>query len=749
MIRIKKLRVAELSLPKQIKDVIISSGVSTLYPPQEDAIKGGALNGKNLVLASPTASGKTLIAEICAIKHAIEKGGKTLYLTPLRALASEKFEDFKKYTKIKKKNGRRIRVAISTGDYDSSDHWLNKYDVIITTNEKCDSLLRHRPDWINEITLVVADEIHTLMDSDRGPTLEVTLTRLMETNPRAQILALSATISNAEELAAWLNATSITTDWRPVKLIEGVYLEGECQFNNGSSIKINEEDTNPALNLALHTIKDGGQTLVFVTTRRRTIAYSKRAIDLVKKLLSKPEKKILHRIANRTVRIGEKTRLSDLLADCIKNGVAFHHAGLTASHRKIVEDSFRDGQVKIVFATPTLAFGVNLPARMVVIANTQRYNPRYGLDEISVLEYKQMIGRAGRPKYDKIGEASLISKTEEEQDYFMERYVFSKPEIIWSKLAVEGVLRSHVLASIASGFTYSEQGLMDFFRKTFYAKQFTPEFLEALIGKVLKYLHAEQMIKVERRTLKATRFGRKVSQLYIDPVSGAILRDGLQNHPTYVTDLGLLQLVCRTPDIFPKYYPRRKEIDSLNTFVESHADEFFFSIPGESDIFELEKFLGEVKCACVLSAWIQEVTEDKILQKFSVEPGDLFRLISSVDWLLYATQKIAGLFGHKNLLERIYILQQRVKKGVKQELLPLVALEGVGRVRGKILFNAGYKTVNALKKASITQLTNLPLIGPQIAKKIKEQVGGVIKTKELEKLQRKKEWEQKALLDFS
>ena len=160
-----------------MKEVIIKSGVSTLYPPQEEAIIAGALNGEDLVLASPTASGKTLTAELCALKHIVEHGGKVLYLTPLRALANEKYQEFRKYSGVRKSSGRRVQVGISTGDFDSSDPWLERYDIIITTNEKADSLLRHRAKWMNEVSLAVADEVHLLNDSERGPTLEVVLAR--------------------------------------------------------------------------------------------------------------------------------------------------------------------------------------------------------------------------------------------------------------------------------------------------------------------------------------------------------------------------------------------------------------------------------------------------------------------------------------------------------------------------------------------------------------------------------------------
>jgi helicase len=116
-------------------------------------------------------------------------GGKVIYLSPLRALASEKFEEFQKYTDITKTDGRKVSVGISTGDFDSADNWLERYDIIITTNEKADSLLRHRSKWMDSISLVIADEVHLLNEAERGPTLEIVLARLMQINPHIQILA--------------------------------------------------------------------------------------------------------------------------------------------------------------------------------------------------------------------------------------------------------------------------------------------------------------------------------------------------------------------------------------------------------------------------------------------------------------------------------------------------------------------------------------------------------------------------------
>jgi len=739
----------ELDIPEEAKKLLEESGITELFPPQVEAIRAGALEGKNLLLASPTASGKTLVAELCALKHILEREGKVLYLSPLRALASEKYSEFKKYEALIKPNGRHIKVGISTGDYDSSDPWLGRFDIIVSTNEKCDSLLRHRAPWIDDISLVVADEIHLLNDLERGPTLEIVLARLRQLNPDVQLLALSATVSNAEDIAEWLNAIPVTTNWRPVKLREGVLMGTEIQFKDGGSIKIQKRISNPVINLALHAIQQGGQVLIFTSTRRNAVSLAKKASSKVDDLLSKAVKRSLKHISESIISSSERTRISDLLANLVEQGVAFHHAGLSPAHRRIIEDAFRDGRIKALTATPTLAFGVNLPARMVIISEYRRYEPGYGYYPISVLEYKQMVGRAGRPKYDEVGESVLIAKTEEERDYLFESFVLAKPERIWSKLGVERILRSHVLATIASGFAHSEQGIYDFFGRTLYAYQYDLRAIKGLIAKILRFLYREEMIRVEESEIRATPFGRRVSQLYIDPLSAIIIREGLLTRAPRISEISFLHMIAHTPDMFPKVRCSSREIDRISIFLEKHRDELMFEEPDEwVDSIAYEEFLGEVKTAWVLKSWIDEKTEDEIIEMFGVEPGDLYQLISTSDWLLYASQELAKLLGQKDLVPKIAELRERVAKGVKAELIPLARLEGIGRARARVMFNAGLRTIEDLRKASIETLSNLPLIGPKIAKRIKEQVGGFFKSKEWERISKRKESEQHALTEY-
>jgi len=723
----------ELDIPTEVKQKLLKRGIDSLYPPQEDAIKTGVLKGKNLVLASPTASGKTLIAELCAIRHVLELGGKVLYLTPLRALTWEKYEEFQAYTDLEKPDGKKIRVGVSSGDMDNSSPWLQAYDIVICTNEKCDSLLRHRSPWMTGISLVIADEVH-LIGSDRGPTLEVSLARLRQMSPDIQVLALSATISNTDEIAEWLKAESVTTNWRPVELREGVALGNHIVFRDGQVQGIEQYHKQDPINLALNSIDDGGQALIFVESRRRAQSTARGTGNALKKRLSRREQTELHRIASEISSHGEKTRLTDELAETISKGAAFHHAGLNRQHRQIIETGFKEGYIKILSATPTLAAGVNLPARTVVIGNYRRFMPGYGMQPIKVMEYKQMSGRAGRPQYDKEGVALLIAGSEDEQDYLMEDYILSKPERIDSRLAQESALRGHTLAAIAADYAHSEPSLLDFFGSTFYGYNYPTAGIKLILGGILRYLNREGMIQYEGDHLVATDFGRRVSELYIDPLTAVVLRDGLKHGAMDVTDFTWLHLICHTADMRPILRPRRKDFELVENYLEEHRDEIAFRVSQGVDYIDYEDALGEVKTAMVLEAWINEVSENDLLERYNVQPGDRYSAVTNGEWLLYSAHELAKTLGLPEPRRHLIELRNRVKHGVSKKLLQLVSLKGIGRVRAQVLYNSGYTTQAKLKRANLRQLTALPLIGPKLAKTIKEQVGGLVEEAEWKSL---------------
>jgi helicase len=210
-------------IPEKIYAEIEKRGFSELRPAQEKSIDSGLFLDKNLLVCTPTASGKTLVAELAFLNAILHDKGKAVYVVPLRALANEKYREFSK-------NYPKIRVAISSGDIDSADSFLEKYDLIITTSEKFDSLIRHKAHWLKDVKTVIIDEIHLLNDPGRGPALEVLITIIRSMIKNLQVIALSATIGNPEELAKWLSAELVIDDWRPLRLDKGVYLDGEIEF---------------------------------------------------------------------------------------------------------------------------------------------------------------------------------------------------------------------------------------------------------------------------------------------------------------------------------------------------------------------------------------------------------------------------------------------------------------------------------------------------------------------------------------
>ncbi|MCX8187610.1 MAG: DEAD/DEAH box helicase [Nitrososphaeria archaeon] len=708
--------VDELPIPDFVKENVKDLGISELYPPQVSAIKSGILEGENVILATPTASGKTLVALFAASLHLI-RGGKVLYLVPLRALASEKIEDCRRI--LCRNSG--FRAAISTGDYDSADPWLADYDVIVATNEKADSLLRHRTPWMNDLSMVILDELHLLGDPDRGPTLEIVITKLRRRLSEIQLIGLSATISNAEELAEWLGARPVVSEWRPVPLREGVLMGRKIEFADGELKELKKIDENALVNTVLNTIIDGGQVLVFATTRGKAEQYAAklaRAFSERIEVLSPKERELLQDYAEKIIDV-DRSGFSENLARLIASGVSFHHAGLSYAHRAIIEEAFRSRILKAVVATPTLAAGVNLPARLVLITEVKRYQPGRGYHSIPVLEYKQFCGRAGRPGFDELGYALTIARRKLERDYIIKRYILGQPERIKSELASEKHLRTHILAAIASEDLEDVDELLKFFDATFLAHMYGSFAIQGLIMDVLDFLRAADFIELDGKIVRATPLGRRVSQLYIDPLTAVKLLEMFRK-AAKMSNFGLLHAIALTPDV-PTIPMKKLSHKILEEELESRMEGLLIP-PPDPEEEAYDEYMDAFRIALVLETWINEVSEAEIYDRFSVQPGDLAMLRENASWIAYAASQIAKIAGYREFVKPYGVLSLRLKHGVKEELLPLVSLRGIGRVRARALYQAGFTNLEELKEASTEDLMRVPGIGPSLARSIKEQL---------------------------
>ena len=704
------MRVDELEISDRVAEALMDKGFVNLHPPQAEAIPI-ALQGHNLVVAIPTASGKSLIGYIPALELMVSKGKKVLYIVPLKALASEKKDDFDRFKEL------GIRTHMSTGDLDSDDRNLADADVLVATSEKADSMIRHGSEWMRDVGLVIADEIHLIHDPGRGPTLEVILTKLMRRNRDLQIIALSATMSNAFDLAEWLHARLVESDWRPIPLKEGVYYDGRIRFDDGSSREV-ESDGEEVWSIVKQAIQDGGQSLVFVNSRRSTealaVKYSKKMSELAGRTLSQAEAALLEGDS-------ESTATGRKLSSCVKCGIAFHNAGLTSRQRKYVEDNFRNGQIKCIVATPTLAAGINLPARRVVVRDTTRYETNYGNSPISVMEIKQMCGRAGRPGYDPYGEAVLVAKSDTDFDHLMEDYVQHDTERLTSKLFNEKILRSHVLGLLATGDADSEESIIDFLKETFFGTVSQLFGIESVIEGIVRSLIDEDMAKSTGDGIRITSFGKRVSDLYIDPASASILREAVTKIDDDTEILPILLAAAMTPDVLGMY-PKKADMDRLNTVGDEVWDRMLVD-PDDIEDYDEEYFNSDLKVALLIDDWIEEMDEDAMTDTMGIGPGDIRSKVDMMDWIIYAMSEIAYMF-NPSAMKKIRPLMTRVRYGVKEELIDLVAFRGVGRSRARILFNHGIRSRSDVAAISETELANIPKIGSVLASKMKEQAGG-------------------------
>jgi helicase len=678
-------------LPPGVPDALRESGIEDLYPPQADAVDAGVTGGESLVASVPTASGKTLIAEL-AMLSSVERGGKALYVVPLRALASEKKAEFERWADFD------VDVGVSTGNYESSEEWLSSRDIVVATSEKVDSLVRNGAPWIDDLTCVVADEVHLVDDPNRGPTLEVTLAKLRRINPDLQVVALSATVDNADEVADWLDAELVKSDWRPIDLRTGVHYGDAITFDDGEQREVPVgRGERPTAALVADTLEEDGSSLVFVNSRRNAEAAARRLADVTENALTPDERAALADVADEVAAVSD-TETSEDLAAVVRKGAAFHHAGLASDHRSLVEDAFRDRELKAICATPTLAAGVNTPSRRVIVRDWRRYDGEFGgMKPLETLEIHQMFGRAGRPGLDPYGEAVLLANDHDTMDELFERYVWADPEPVRSKLAREPAMRTHLLATVASGFARTREGLLEFLEGTLYAAQ-TDEGgrLASVVDSTLDYLAANDFVDREGDEVTATSLGHTVSRLYLDPMSAAEIVDGLRDADD-PTPLGCYHLVCRTPDMY-ELYLKSGDRETYTELCYEREGEFLGRVPSEFEDVRFEEWLSALKTAKLLEDWASEVDEDRITERYGVGPGDVRGKVDTAEWLLGAAERLATDLD-LDCVVAVREAKKRVQYGVREELLDLAGVRNVGRKRARRLYEAGVESRADLREA--------------------------------------------------
>ncbi len=439
-----------------------------------------------------------------------------------------------------------------------------------------------------------------------------------------------------------------------------------------------------ALEAILHdTLQRGKQLLVFVNTRRRAEATAERLARLLPRdsSLQSLAEDILHALET-------PTRQCERLARLIPHGVGFHHAGLAARQKHLLEEAFRTARLKVLVATPTLAAGVDLPAFRVVILDASRYADGWQ-QPLSMLDYLQMAGRAGRPAYDDHGEAYLIARDEQHAEALAEAFFQRDVEDVQSKLGVQPTLRRIILGLLSMGYTREEE-LFQLLSGTLYAQQYAQP-LHSLVQRVIQELQQAGFIEDTRveddfipadqlaSQLRLTRLGKRVAELYIDPLTAMLF---LQHLPRVTGNVWQsLVLLSLATEARPLPSVKRSEEDSLWEALDESTSRL---------VADADDPLRVVKHARILHAWMNEESEEALYEAYGVTPGELAQRRLTADWLAYALAELARLQG---LDARFYQqLRMRIAFGVRDDLLTLVSMRGIGRKRARLLARHGFRS---------------------------------------------------------
>ena len=677
--------IATLDLPEKYLEFYLRKGLTTLYPPQAEGIEKGLLQHKNIFFSIPTASGKTLLAELAMLK-AISRGKKAMYIVPLVALASEKYASFKDFVPL------NINPGISIGEFSPNSTQLQKYDIIVCTAEKADSLIREESNWnwLKNIDCIILDEVHLLADPTRGPVLEMVISKSKEINPNVQFVSLSATVGNAEEVAKWLQSELVTTNWRPADLREGIFHKNKIQFNK-YSVDITPLTNDPSINIAVDTITNGGQCLVFESNRKNCPAFSEKLSQHIKARLDHNIIAELEKLAQ-TLQLRESNHTNSILAACIRHGTAFHHAGLNAAQRDIVETGFKKGFIKVITCTPTLAAGLNLPARRVIIRNYLRFNPGQGMTPIPVLDYKQMAGRAGRPHLDPYGESVLIAESEEDIENLKKMYITAEAELVISNLAERNNFETHMLATISNKFANTLEDIESFLSKTLFGFQNQNKDFKHLINGCLDKLQNRRMIEICDR-IEPTPFGKMVSKIYIYPETATIISRKIEQ-AMVITPFALMNIISSTPNM-RTVTVNPDEKANIEKIIKERSYELPWIDTGQFTCLSQED-IAIVKTSLLLMDWIDGVPIAKIMKKHKTGEGDLKTLLSSAKWLIFATKKIME---QENSIwtDVIADIEKMLDKGATNEAMALMATTAIDRTTARQLFDNGITSLDIMR----------------------------------------------------
>lgn len=682
------------NLSNDIKTIINTAYpyIKEFNPAQKAVIESGYLEDKsNYIISIPTASGKTVLGILPALKT-ILNGGKAVYAAPLLSIQNEKVKEFKAFEEH----------GIKVGKHPSNS------DLSVMVFESFDALTRFSWNVLREVDTLIIDEFHMIGEYSRGPTLESAITRAKIINPSLRIIALSATLKNIDEIEQWLDGKTVEHDYRPVPLNKEV-LDAEM-FNtknkNDVIVKIVEK-----------AIEDNSQALSFVSTRRFTESLATYVAKKIDKKTTKEQKHKFKQVADKLLEVPKKkgslpTTTCLKLAEAAEKGVVFHHAGLFNEQKEIIEDEFRNGNILMITATPSLMYGVNLPSKYVVIRDHTRWTSN-GPASIPVFDYEQMSGRAGRPQYDDVGYSYLVAKTMDEAFDLEARYVNGEIELTNSKLIDnKDAIYKQIIAQIASSLSKNLDDLNDFFGKTLYGFQmknnpsmsmFAQDSLNWELESALEFLLQNGIIRATPEGLKTTDFGNLIAKSNYAVETAVKIKEYVSTMEK-LNPAEMIYALAETPDLPLISFKGRKSKDPVRDKLS------------ECGLFAVD--IGNPEATAVsLIEWIDERNEYEIENAYNVYSASTRRSAYEASRLVKFAKNTLEVLGNYSNLKDMDYLSARLYYGVKEDIIPLVVgVKRLGRKRARLLM----KTFgDNLSEASEKELQKVEGIGPKLAGKVK------------------------------
>ena len=679
----------------KIEEIIKESypNIKEFNPAQNAVIDSGFLEDQtNYIIAIPTASGKTVLGVMAAL-NAVLNGGKAVYAVPLISIQNEKVKEFKKFEQF----------GIKVGKHPSSS------DLAVMVFESFDAITRFSWNTLRDVDLLIVDEFHMIGEYSRGPTMECAITRSRILNPGMRIIALSATLKNMNELSSWLDAHVVQHDFRPVPLYKDVLTTEEMETKNKNDVIVKVLNT---------SIEESSQALVFVSTRRFTESLAKYTSGKIKRRISSDQRSKFREVSQKILDVPRKrgslpTEVCLKLAECVENGVAFHHAGLFDKQKEIIEDEFRAGNLLMITATPSLMYGVNLPSKNVVIRDYTRWTSQ-GPQPIPVFDYEQMSGRAGRPGYDTEGYSYLIAKSVDEAYNLKEHYVYGEIETTNSKLIEnrDAVYRQ-IITQVASTLAKKPADLLEFFDKTFYGFQMgNNEYSNSLgidsmgyeINSSLEFLVQNGIIMPTPDGLKTTEFGMLIAKSKYTVETAVRLRE-FATRSSEINTSQLLYEICKTPDMPRISFKGRKSKEPVRDKLN------------KAEVFVVD--IGNTEAtAATLMEWMDERNEYEIENAFNVYAASTRRSAYEASLLVKFFKNICNVINFYSGVDVLDMMSARLYYGVKPDIIPMVvSIKRLGRKRARSLVKAFGEDLRYITREELLKIDG---IGPKTAEAILE-----------------------------